>query len=399
MSQKYKYKALTASGDKVADYLFAVDEQTARAALKKQSLIVISVELESGSNFLSHEKKASSSDVEQSTNQLATLLENGLRINDALEVLIDTAPSQALGKVWHEVFTDVQAGTTLYKALQKYPELFDVLYLEMTNIAENTGTLPTVFRSLSDNLAFQRDLKSKTLQALTYPLIIFMVCLSAIFAIFNFVIPNMESVFTSVKELPVYTQWLLDSSRFVSQNNLLIFALMAGFVLTLITLWRQEKTRQLLMQWVSVIPFLGTMIDKAEQIRFSSAMSLTLQSGLSLSDSLSLSIKTLNSTVNKQQLTQAKNKVDNGAPLAESLSSSYFLDRISLSLIKVGEQSGTLDGSFVEVTRRSKSDFESWMIKLTSLLEPLLILVMGGIVGGVVVVMLLSIVSVNDISL
>jgi type II secretory pathway component PulF len=141
------------------------------------------------------------------------------------------------------------------------------------------------------------------------------------------------------------------------------------------------------------------MLNKAEQIRFSSAMSLTLKSGLSLSDSLALSIKTLNSTLNKQQLLQAKIKVDNGAPLAESLSSSYFLDRISLSLIKVGEQSGTLDSSFVEVTRRSKTDFESWMIKLTSLLEPLLILIMGGIVGGVVVVMLLSIVSVNDISL
>ncbi len=399
MSQKYKYKALTASGDKVADYLFAVDESAARTALKKQSLIVVSVELDSANNFFNHNKKASASDVEQSTNQLATLLENGLRINDALEVLVDTAPSQALGNIWHEVFTDVQAGTTLYKSLQKFPALFDVLYLEMANIAENTGTLPTVFRSLADNLAFQRDLKSKTIQALTYPLIIFMVCLCAIFAIFNFVIPNMESVFTSATDLPAYTQWLLNSSRFVSQNNLLIFALMAGFVLAIITLWRQEKTRQILMQWVSVMPLLGTMVNKAEQIRFSSAMSLTLQSGLSLSDSLSLSIKTLNSTVNKQQLELAKIKVDSGSPLSESLSSSYFLDRISLSLIKVGEQSGTLDSSFAEVTRRAKTDFESWMIKLTSLLEPLLILVMGGIVGGVVVVMLLSIVSVNDISL
>lgn len=399
MSQKYKYKALTASGDKVVDYLFAVDETSARAALKKQSLIVVAVELESGNNFFSNEKKASASDVEQSTNQLATLLENGLRINDALEVLVDTAPSQALGKIWHEVFTDVQSGTTLYHSLQKYPELFDVLYLEMTNIAENTGTLPPVFRSLADNLAFQRDLRSKTIQALTYPLIIFMVCFSAIFAIFNFVIPNMESVFTSAAELPAYTQWLLDSSRFVSQNNMLIFLLMASFVVATIALWQQQKMRQTIMQWISAVPFLGTMINKAEQIRFSSAMSLTLQSGLSLSDSLSLSIKTINSEVNKQQLELAKVKVDNGSPLAESLSSSYFLDRISLSLIKVGEQSGTLDSSFNEVTRRAKTNFESWMLKLTSLLEPLLIIIMGGVVGGVVVVMLLSIVSVNDISL
>ena len=359
----------------------------------------LSVAPDTQSGFFSGKATVSTADVEQSTNQLATLLENGLRINDAVEILIDTAPSPALANVWQLVFSDVQAGTSLYQALSKFPESFDILYLEMTNIAENTGTLPKVFRSLADNLAFQRDLKSKTIQALIYPLIIFMVCLSAIFAIFNFVIPNMESVFASAKNLPGYTQWLLDSSHFVSENNLLILLTLVGFVVAIVTLWNQASTRTTLLSFIARLPLLGTMFDKAEQIRFCSAMSLTLQSGLNLSDSLLLSIKTLSSISNKQQLEQARLKVDTGAPLAKSLTDSHFLDRISLSLIKVGEQSGTLDHSFSEVTRRAKSDFESWMMKMTSLLEPLLIMVMGAIVGGVVVVMLLSIVSVNDLSL
>jgi type II secretory pathway component PulF len=399
MTQKFKYKALTATGEKVADYLFATDEQAARAALKHQPLTVISVSLENSSGFLPSKAKASAADVEQSTNQLATLLENGLRINDALEILVDTAPSQALAAVWQAVFTSVQGGTSLYNALQEYPELFDVLYLEMTNIAENTGTLPKVFRSLADNLAFQRDLKSKTIQALIYPMIIFMVCVSAIFAIFNFVIPNMESVFASAKNLPSYTQWLLDTSHFISENNFLILFSIVGFIMSIVVLWSQETTRHTALNVISKMPLIGALFDKAEQIRFCSAMSLTLQSGLNLSDSLLLSIKTLSSTKNKQQLEYARVNVDTGAPLVTSLERSHFLDRMSLSLIKVGEQSGTLDRSFIEVTKRAKSEFETWMMKMTALLEPLLIMVMGAIVGGVVVVMLLSIVSVNDLSL
>jgi len=399
MTQKFKYKALTNTGEKVVSTVFAVDEDEVRATLKKQSLVVISITLDNAAGFIRSKTTASAADIEQSTNQLATLLENGLRINDALEVLIETAPSEALASVWQTIFADVQSGATLYHALQKFPELFDVLYLEMTNIAENTGTLPSVFRSLADNLAFQRDLKSKTIQALIYPMIIFMVCVSSIFAIFNFVIPNMESVFASAKNLPGYTQWLLDTSHFVSENNLLILFVIVGFIVSLVVLWNQEKTRQTVMDFISKMPLLGTLFDKAEQIRFCSAMSLTLQSGLSLSDSLLLSIKTLSSTKNKQQLEQARLNVDTGAPLVMSLATSHFLDRMSLSLIKVGEQSGTLDRSFVEVTKRAKSEFESWMMKMTALLEPLLIMVMGAIVGGVVVVMLLSIVSVNDLSL
>ena len=401
MTVKYKYKALTASGDKVADYIYAADESAARLALKAKSLVVVDIALAENDSFalFSSKTSVSAGDIEQSTNQLATLLENGLRINNALEVLIDTATSQALSNVWRSVSNDVQSGVSLHEALKKYPELFDVLYLEMTNIAENTGNLPQVFRSLADNLAFQKDLRSKTIQALIYPMIIFCVCVVAVFSIFNFVIPNMESVFASSPNLPSYTQWLLDSSRFVSQNNLLIILSLIGVILGVVTLWKQPSTKQSLLSLIASLPWLGSMIDKAEQIRFCSAMSLTLQSGLNLSDALALSIKTLSALKNRQQLEEVLLKVDTGSSLTSSLSNSHFLDRISLSLINVGEQSGTLEHSFIEVTKRSKSDFESWMMKMTSLLEPLLIMVMGAIVGGVVVVMLLSIVSVNDLSL
>ncbi|GLX77590.1 type II secretion system protein [Thalassotalea insulae] len=399
MSQKFKYKALTKSGEKVTDFLFASNIDKARIELKQKALIVLSITPETGTSFTGGEFKVSSADLEQSTNQLATLLENGLRINEALDILVDTAPSQGAAIVWKEIYTKVQTGSTLHSSLENYPEYFDVLYLEMVNIAENTGTLPQVFRSLSDNLSFQRDLKNKSIQALIYPLIILLVCVCAIFSIFNFVVPNMESVFTSAKNLPSYTQWLLNTSHFVSENNLFILFFVIGGGVFITMLWRQPKTKQSILSTIASFPLLGKMIQKSEQIRFCSAMSLTLASGLNLSDSLVLSIKTLTSEKNKEHLEQSRLKVDSGKTLADSLADSHFLDRVALSLIKVGEQSGSLERSFNEITQRAKTDFESWILRMTTLLEPLLIMMMGAIVGGVVIIMLLSIVSVNDLSL
>ena len=127
MTQKFKYKALTASGEKITEYIFAEGEKNARELLKKQSLIVLSIHEENTSGFFKGQSRVSVSAIEQSTNQLATLLENGLRINDALEILVDTAASQALSEVWRTIYAEVQSGKSLYQALEKYPEHFDLL--------------------------------------------------------------------------------------------------------------------------------------------------------------------------------------------------------------------------------------------------------------------------------
>ena len=399
MSLRYKYKGLTSAGKRVNDSVVAVNINEARKKLKSQGITLVSIEEDFFKKGFLSGSKISSAEIEQSTNQLATLLENGVKINEAIEVLIDTSTTNTLANLWRTIHKQVQSGKSLHESLKEFSDTFDVLYLEMVNIAEQTGTLPEVFRGLSDNLSFQRELKSKTIQALIYPMIIFGVCIVAIFAIFNFVIPNMESVFSSAENLPGYTQWLLDTSAFVTENNGAILIVSVLTVLGFIGLWNNPNTQKKIQNILAVLPLSKALILKTEQIRFCSAMKLTLDSGISLSNAILLSNKTLSIENNKQQLELVREKVDGGAPLADSLSESRVLDKISVSLIKVGEQSGTLDKSFKEVTNRIKANFESWIMKMTSLLEPLLILVMGAIVGGVVVVMLLSIVSVNDISL
>ncbi|GHE80640.1 type II secretion system F family protein [Thalassotalea profundi] len=398
MSLRYKYKGLTSTGKRVSDSVVAENINQARKKLKSQNITLVSIEEDSLKKSFLSGSKISATEIEQSTNQLATLLENGVKINVAIEVLIDTSTTNSLSSLWRTVHKQVQSGKSLHESLKEFSDTFDVLYLEMVNIAEQTGTLPEVFRGLSDNLSFQRELKSKTIQALIYPMIIFGVCIIAIFAIFNFVIPNMESVFSSAENLPGYTQWLLDTSAFVTENNGMILLFALFIIFGFIGLWNNPNTQKKIQNILAILPLSKALVLKTEQIRFCSAMKLTLDSGISLSNAILLSNKTLSIENNKQQLELVRMKVDAGAPLAESLSESRVLDKISVSLIKVGEQSGTLDKSFNEVTNRIKANFESWIMKMTSLLEPLLILVMGAIVGGVVVVMLLSIVSVNDIS-
>ena len=399
MGIRFKYTGLTATGERITDIIVEQDEVAARQYLKNKGLIVTQIVPEKEKSSLFGASKISANDIEQSTSQLATLLENGVKVNDAIEVLIDTSTSQALALVWKSVHEQVQAGESLHAALSEYPEYFDVLYIEMVNIAEQTGAMPKVFNGLAENLAFQRELRSKTIQALIYPMIILFVCVTAIFSIFNFVIPNMEAVFASAEELPGYTEWLLNSSKFVSENNFPILVSVLALIAMLISGWQNPNYRKKMQDLFAVMPLSRVLIAKAEQIRFCSAMHLTLHSGVNLSRAIELSAKTLSWIKNREQLEQVKNKVDAGSSLADSLEDSRVLDKVSVSLIKVGEQSGTLSSSFAEVSKRVKTDFESWVMKMTSLLEPLLILVMGAIVGGVVIIMLLSIVSVNDLSI
>ena len=336
MSIRYSYKGLLADGKKVSDTILANSIKDAQEQLKRQKIVIVDISEEAKTQKFLGSDKVSASEIEQSTTQLATLLENGVKINEAIEVLVDTATSNALASLWRDVHKNVQSGMSLHLALSEFSNTFDVLFLEMVNIGEQTGTMPEVFRGLSENLQFQSELKSKTVQALIYPMIIFSVCVIAIFSIFNFVIPNMESVFASAENLPGYTQWLLDSSAFVSQNNGPILISFTLFIFIVIALWNNPITQEKFKNLLAVLPLSRTLMHRAEQIRFCSAMKLTLNSGVSLSNALLLSNKTLSLEQNKNQLELVRSKVDAGAPLAQSLSESRVLDKISVSLIKVG---------------------------------------------------------------
>ena len=396
MSTVFKYTAYDSDGEKRKGEIVASDVQEAENRLIKDGLSPLSVKAVAQGGLFSN--SVSLADIEQSTNQLAILLNNGLKVDRALTVLVNSCGKNAVAGIWSSILDDVKKGTELSVAIKEREAIFSGLYAEMVRIGESTGNLANIFSRLADNLAFQIGLKKKVIQAATYPFFILIVCVVAIVAIFNFVVPSMSSVFSSMETIPGYTQALLDMSSWMQANQqyLLLF-IVAGIGFLAIAMKNPEHKRAA-QQRLLKLPGVNRVALKVDRIRFATALQLTLESGVNLSGALELSSKTVLNTVLQRRLDAVGKQIASGHGLADALRKLDFFDELSLSLIAVGEESGSLDNSFSEIASRARNDFESWLMKFTSLLEPLLILIMGGIVGSVVVTMLLSIVSINDVS-
>ncbi|WP_105167331.1 type II secretion system F family protein [Pseudoalteromonas sp. T1lg23B] len=395
MSQVFKYKACNAGGEVERGEITAENEAAAHSALKSRNLLILELKQDSARTI---RKRVSLNELEQSTSQLSTLLHNGLRVDKALEVLAQSNRNSALGQVWSLVLNEIKQGAVLSDALASRPDIFSTLYIEMVRIGEATGNLPQVFSRLSQNLEFQSALRSKVIQASTYPLFILIVCVTAIWAIFNFVIPSMSSMFDNGAQVPQYTQLLLDMSSWVQnyQLHLLISILLAG--VALYSALQKASLRASLFASVIRFPIVKQIVNHSDRIKFSTALQLTLESGVSLSDSLELAMQTVANPTLQAKLGKVATVVSSGGVLSHELKHLGLYDEVAVSLVTVGEESGSLASSFNEIAKRSRNSFESWLTKFTALLEPLLILIMGGVVGSVVIIMLLSIVSMNDVS-
>ncbi|EHH1051541.1 type II secretion system F family protein [Vibrio parahaemolyticus] len=394
-SRTYRYKAYDKQGKLVQGTELGKSELDVTVKLKKQSLIPLEV------TTLAQTKKVgrvTGAVIEETTSQLSLLLKSGLKIDKALEVLAENAPNAKIQSILEEVGIGVKQGRELWRCMSEHPTAFPNLYVEMVKIGEASGRLTEVFAKLAENLKFQRELSKKITQAMVYPMFILLVCVVSLVAIFNFVVPSMSGLFESLQEIPVYTQLLLDVSGFVQAYQVHMLAALVVAVIAFIKASENPDFRKRVDGFLAAFPLTRNAVLLVERIRYSASMELMLTSGVDLAKSMSMSTASVKSDALQSQLSKAHDDVSQGRSLVESLSGIQLFDPISLSLIRVGEETGQTGLVFGEINSRSRNQFETWMLKLTAMLEPLMIVIMGGIVGSVVIIMLLSIVSVNDVS-
>jgi type II secretory pathway component PulF len=398
----FNYEAYELSGSKISAQVEADTIQIAKRLLAKRKLHVLKVTPVVASSSLSVsflEKKLTLADLEFLTAELSILLGSGVKIDKGLAILNKGKGNGPTAALVAEIVQNLKNGKSVSNSFNTKYQAFDPLYLNLIAIGESTGQLPQVFEGMAKDLKFQKDLRSKVTQALTYPSIIFFVCVACILFVFNFIVPQMGSIFTDVENIPVYTRALLGLSEWMQNYQLLLFGGLAGLGGLLYSNRHNKGMRQRLSVRLLKMPALGHAIKQVEMIRFSSAMSIMLDSGIKVDVAIGQAIKNVKNIVVKRSLEIAKEKIKKGASVSSSLAQTPIFPDFYISLLEVGEESGNLTRIFSEISSRAKQDFESWTTRMTSLLEPILILVMGGIVGSVVVTMLLSVVSVNDISL
>lgn len=331
------------------------------------------------------------------TSELALLLESGVRIDRGLDILAKGSESN-LGRVMSQLASAVRKGDSLSSAMSNLKG-FDQVYVSLVKMAEESGNLALVFGQLAKELKFKCELKAKIIQSLTYPAVILFVCVACILFVFNFIVPRMSGLFEQATELPVYTEMLLGLSVWMQSYQIYLLIGVVGCAFFTLHL---ANTGQL-KSWISRVfcqtPGLKGAILLVNRIQISSSMAMLLTSGVKLDQALKMVCDGIAWIELQNSLNAVRSKVSGGESLTLALSNTELYSDLSLSLIEVGEESGELARVFDEVAHRSRADFEAWTSKLTSILEPLMILVMGGIVGGVVVVMLLSITSLNDVAI
>jgi type II secretory pathway component PulF len=394
----FSYRAYDNSGAKFEGETDAIDKQGVIAELKSQGLLASEIKpvAEKGQSVVSFSRGVTLADLEFLTAELSLLLASGVRIDRGIDIIRRNKAKPVLASLLGGISKDIKGGSSLAESLRKHPKVFSALYCNLVELGESSGNLVQVFHDLALDLKFQRDLQSKIISSLTYPLVILFVCILSIFFVFNFIIPRMSSMFDGVDNLPWYTSALLSVSEWLNNyQGLLLVGLLIGGTCMYLLFKRPDVKR-----WFSgvslSIPVVRNAVITVERIRFNSGIALMLSAGLAIDKSLSLCIGNVSNHQLKRELEIARDKVKRGNSLSQALRQTSIYPAFFISLLEVGEESGNLESVFSEIAKRSKQEFESWTGRVTTLLEPLMILFMGGLVGGIVIIMLLSMVSINE---
>jgi len=400
---RFKYNAYDSHGAKLQGEIDALDLASAKKQLQSKAITLVDINPVNQRNnkpiFASLNNKITLQQLEFVTSELAILLKSGVRLDKGLSILRKGAASGELASMLTKLAESVKAGQNVADAFSQYPEVFDSLYINMIKLGEASGNLDEVFTNLSVNLKFKRLLQSKITQAVIYPTIILFVCISCVLFVFNYIVPQMSSIFDQATELPVYTQLLLATSDWFIHYQWYLLAGIIFTVFSFINALKNEQFKRFVGEYSLRLPLVGKAILLIERIRFNSSMAMMLTGGVSLVESLKLSAGNVKNIEIKTKLASVSSNIKQGGSLSQALQLTPLFTEFNISLVEVGEESGELIPVFNEIAERSRHDFESWTDTLTSMIEPILILVMGAIVGSVVVVMLLSIVSTNDIGM
>lgn len=397
---EFEYKAVDSRGGRHQGNIEAADKLSAQSKLIADGLHPLKVQQVSQNNLQAFfSQKVTLDQLEFFTSELALLLDSGVRVDKGIDIIRQSNTHPALSRLLNQIASSLKKGESLSEAFGKHESLFGPLYISLLKIGETSGNLPEVLERLASDLKFQKDLRAQVSTALTYPGVIFFVCIMAVYFVLTFIVPKMAGIFTDLEQAPWYTQVIINTSQFFIDYQAFIIAGVLGSGALLVYGFKDPQIKSWFYVQASRIPGLGAIIMTSERIRFAQSMTMMLDAGLQLDTTLELTANTLKHPDFKRDAHQALKQLKSGKQLSVVLSKTRIFPDFFLSIIKVGEETGRLPRVFSEIASRSKADLEQVIKKFTTMLEPIMLLFMGGFVGGIVIIMLMSMVSINDVPL
>lgn len=397
----YSFEALDAQGQTRRGVLEAETARAARSQLRAQALVPIDVSpvqrASSGLNTVIWESKVfSNTALTVWTRQLAGLVNAGLPIERALSALSEEADTPRQRDLVSALRTEVNAGAPFAKALSQHPREFSAIFVAVIGAGEQSGHLGLVLERLADDLQAQQNLKGKLLAASLYPAIVTAVALLIVLFLLAYVVPQVAQVFSSnQRALPVLTRLMLGLSDVVKNYWWLALAVLVAGMAALHTALKQvDLRRRFDAAWLK-LPLIGRLARGYNAARFASTLAMLTTAGVPILKALQAATDTLSNTALRHDAQEALVLVREGAPLASALAQHPRFPRLLVMFSRLGEQTGTLPNMLQRAADQLSEEVQRRALQLATVLEPLLIVAMGGMVMLIVLAVMLPIIQLN----
>jgi type II secretory pathway component PulF len=402
---RYQYIAIAGSGKKVkgtitAESPFAARKQLRLRSVHPSSITEVSSAVEEQRAALSFVRGMSKSQLTDFTKQLATLLNSGIKLTEALSVLTMQTPNQRFKTALTEIRDRVVTGESFTDALKDYDKYFDVIYVAMVRVGEVTGTLGESLKTIATFMEKRQRVESKVLTVMIYPVVLLVFCLLAVVILTTKVIPTIgKQIQQAGQELPWITQQLMNFSGVLMSWRVLI--LLAGFVLIAIVsrrFFRTERGAYLRDRFLLSLPVFGPLIKQRVVARFASTLSTLIGSGLSVAESLRVVSETTGNTLMRRAIHQARERILAGADIATPLRDSGVIDPSIAHMVAVGEKSGELEAMLKNISENLEASSDVVIERLSAAVEPLIIIFMAGVVGLIAYATILPILRISAVA-
>ena len=391
----YQWTGTNRAGKKVKGQMEAPDAEAVSLALRRQRIEPIKVkaapkDLFENVSFM--QPKVKEKDIVLFTRQFATMIDAGLPLVQCLDILAGQTDNRTFKKMLRQIKSDVESGSTFADALKKHPKTFDELFVNLIAAGEVGGILDTILNRLSAYIEKAMKLKKKVKGAMVYPMVVMVIAVSVVAVLLIFVIPIFQKMFEDFGGgLPAPTQLVVDMSEWFRRWVVLIFLVVIAIIIGFNRFYSTRRGRVIVDDLLLKIPVLGDLIRKVSVARFTRTLGTMIQSGVPLLDGLDIVAKTAGNKTIEAAIFKTRASIAEGRTIAEPLGESGVFPSMVVQMIAVGESTGALDSMLNKIADFYDEEVDAAVEALTSLIEPFMMVFLGGTIGGLVVAMYLPI--------
>lgn len=389
----FHYEGVNKTGQKMSGDIEAHSIAIAKADLRKQGIVTNKVSKKRKPMFDRHNKKIKSADITVFSRQLATMIQSGIPLVQSFDIVAKGSTNKKMRELLEGIKSDIETGLTLSEALIKHPQYFNELFCNLIDAGEKSGTLDIMLDKVASYKEKIETIKKKIKKALTYPMAVIVVALIVTTGLLIFVVPQFESLFKGFgADLPAITQAVVNMSKFMQSYWYYIFGTLGAAIYAFIyAKGHSMEFAQTVDRLLLKFPIIGPILEKAAIARFTRTLSITFAAGLPLVEALKSVAGATGNIIFSKATDRIKEEVSTGQQMNTAMDNTHLFPSMVIQMVAIGEESGALEKMLGKVADFYEEEVDNAVDSLSSLLEPIIMSILGVLVGGLVIAMYMPI--------